>query len=193
MSRVGKWPSLHEEPPSSHQQWRTLEAGGSALTEEHGVGSLIPPVFDVRTKSGIYLEFNTLRECFPWTRELSVLISQQVLSPTRIKKKNLKKILLEKERGEKREQGQTEKRLFFYCPFCLLFICSVLCRGVASRPPDGSVNTNAPPQSISLTCALLLNQLARGWCKQFSLQSPSCKTFGLSLRSCISNGKRRGV
>lgn len=103
MSRVGKWPSLHEEPPSSHQQWRTLEAGGSALTEEHGVGSLIPPVFDVRTKSGIYLEFNTLRECFPWTRELSVLISQQVLSPTRIKKKKSQKdIIRKRERGKER-------------------------------------------------------------------------------------------
>lgn len=40
MSKVGKWPSLPEEPPSGHQQWRILEAGGSARMG-HGVGSLL--------------------------------------------------------------------------------------------------------------------------------------------------------
>lgn len=102
MSRVGKWPSFREELPSGHQQWRTLEAGGSALTVGHG--ACLPSVLDMRTKSGISLEFNILKETSRWTRELSVLISQQVLSPKRVKKKkNLKK-----REGEKREQGQRE-------------------------------------------------------------------------------------
>lgn len=58
--------------------------------------ALFPSVLDMRTKSGISLEFNILKETSQWTRELSVLISQQVLSPKRVKKKFLKK------RGERR-------------------------------------------------------------------------------------------
>lgn len=68
----------------------------------------------MRTKSGISLEFNILKETSQWTRELSVLISQQVLSPKRVKKKNLKK-----REGEKREQGQRETDSS-YCFFCSL-------------------------------------------------------------------------
>lgn len=65
MSRVGKWPSLPEELPSSQHQWRTVEAGGSSLAEGHGVESPLTSVLGMRTKSGIYLEFNILREYFP--------------------------------------------------------------------------------------------------------------------------------
>jgi len=49
--------------------------------------ALLPSALDMRTKPGISLEFSILKETSQWTRELSVLISQQVLSPKRVKKK----------------------------------------------------------------------------------------------------------
>lgn len=74
--------------------------------------ALFPSALDMRTKPGISLEFSILKETSQWTRELSVLISQQVLSPKRVKKKNLK--------GGKERTGTKEIDSSFYCPFCLL-------------------------------------------------------------------------
>lgn len=75
--------------------------------------ALFPSVLDMRTKSGISLEFNILKETSQWTRELSVLISQQVLSPKRIKKKkNLKR-----ERGGKENRDKEKLTLLFTVSF----------------------------------------------------------------------------
>lgn len=86
MSRVVKCLSLHEGLTYSHQQQRTVGVGGSVLAEGHGgetsyLLSLTPELNLESAWSSAYWE-----SASQWTRELSVPISQQVLSPKGVKR-----------------------------------------------------------------------------------------------------------